>query len=350
MISSREDPRDRSNHSIAALRPGIAAGDADVFSPPEWFPSTGDMDFPLSSFSLEKHDFASSANVVAMKTAGWLAVGLRQLFGPRSRGRPGILTYHRVSPVIRGLPPPTHNVPPDRFRQHLTGLLDRGFTIRPLRELLRRNASGEPLPPQTMALTFDDGFQSNYTEAFPVLRELRVPATIFVATGYLDGTTPFPFDAWGLAHGKSLPPAAYRPLTVVQCREMLDSGLIDIGAHTHTHRDMRGRPEEFCRDVRISADFLRATFTLSDVMFAFPFGAKHSGFAGSEMAAAARRAGVTCGLTTECSLIDPGSDPFEWGRFNAFTWDTAATLAAKLDGWYTWAARVKRAARQSLRT
>jgi len=332
------------------LRPGIAAGDADVFSPPEWFPSTGDMDFPLSSFSLEKHDFASSANVVAMKTAGWLAVGLRQLFGPRSRGRPGILTYHRVSPVIRGLPPPTHNVPPDRFRQHLTGLLDRGFTIRPLRELLRRNASGEPLPPQTMALTFDDGFQSNYTEAFPVLRELRVPATIFVATGYLDGTTPFPFDAWGLAHGKSLPPAAYRPLTVVQCREMLDSGLIDIGAHTHTHRDMRGRPEEFCRDVRISADFLRATFTLSDVMFAFPFGAKHSGFAGSEMAAAARRAGVTCGLTTECSLIDPGSDPFEWGRFNAFTWDTAATLAAKLDGWYTWAARVKRAARQSLRT
>lgn len=278
---------------------------------------------------------------MAMKTAGYLAIGLRRLFGSRSCGRMGIVTYHRVSPVCPGVPPPTQNVTPDQFRGHVTGLLDRGFTIWPLRELLRYHAAGRPTPPRTIAMTFDDGLQSVYTEAFPILQELRVPATVFLATAYLNSARPFPFDTWGLDHQDALPPASFRPLTVEQCREMVASGLIDLGAHTHTHRDSRGWPERFQEDVQISVDFVRATFGLTDVMFAFPFGAKHSGFAGRELVAAAKLTGVNCGLTTECALIEAGSDPFEWGRFNAFEWDTAATLVAKLDGWYTWAARLK---------
>ena len=146
---------------------------------------------------------------------------------------------------------------PDRFRRHVAGLVGARFCIWPLRELLRLQCLGRPAPPRTIALTFDDGFQSVYTDAFPVLREFRVPATIFLATAYLDSTAPFPFDTWGLDHRDALPPAAYRPLTIEQCREMPDSGLIDLGAHTHTHRDMRGRPERFREDVQISVDFLR---------------------------------------------------------------------------------------------
>jgi peptidoglycan/xylan/chitin deacetylase (PgdA/CDA1 family) len=205
---------------------------------------------------------------------------------------------------------------------------------------LRLHALGTP-PPRTIALTFDDGFQSVYTHAWPVLREFRVPATIFLATAYLGSTAPFPFDTWGLKHRDALPADAYRPLSIEQCREMADGGLIELGAHTHTHRDLRGRPDAFREDVQISVDVLRSTFGASEVMFAFPFGGKHLGFAGPEMASAAKLSGANCGLTTDCALIESGSDPFQWGRFNAFAWDTAATLAAKLDGWYTWAARVK---------
>ncbi len=277
-----------------------------------------------------------------MKTAGWVAVGLRGLFGSHSRGRMGILTYHRVSPRIPELPPPTHNVTPDLLRAHLEGLLDRGFTIWPLREMLRYNALGRPTPPRTIALTFDDGYQSVYTRVWPILREFHVPATVFLATAYLGSEMPFPFDAWGQNHRDALPPAAFRPLTVAQCREMLESGSIDLGAHSHTHRDLRGQPDSFRQDVQTSVDVLRATFGLTDVMFAFPFGGRHLGFAGSELATAAKLTGATCGLTTECALIASGSDPFEWGRFNVFSWDTPATLAAKLDGWYSWAAHLKR--------
>ena len=224
----------------------------------------------------------------------------------------------------------------------MAGLLDRGFTIWPLRELLRYAALNRPVPPRTIALTFDDGFQSLYTEAWPILRELQVPATVFVATAYLGSVSPFPFDEWGLKHRDSLPPASYRPLTVEQCREMAAGGLIELGAHTHTHRDFRGQPEAFRGDLQVSVDYLRDTFGLEDVGFAFPFGGRHKGFADPELVAVAKQVGVKCGLTTDCALIDSRSDPFEWGRFNAFPWDTTATLAAKLDGWYTWAAHIKR--------
>ena len=49
------------------------------------------------------------------------------------------------------------------------------------------------------AITFDDGFENNYVNAWPVLKELNLPATIFVATKYLDSDVPFPFDDWSAA-------------------------------------------------------------------------------------------------------------------------------------------------------
>ncbi len=118
---------------------------------------------------------------------------------------------------------------------------------------------------------------------------------------------------------------------------MLASGMVEIGAHTHTHGDHRGDPEAFRKDVQLSVDIVRSRFGLEQVMFAFPFGGRHTGFVSDELAEAAKRTGVICGLTTEPVLVDPASDPFCWGRFNAFPWDTSATLAAKLSGWYSWA-------------
>jgi peptidoglycan/xylan/chitin deacetylase (PgdA/CDA1 family) len=153
-------------------------------------------------------------------------------------------------------------------------------------------------------LTFDDGYQSVYDGAFPVLREFQTPATLFLATAYLGSKEPYPFDPWALEHWRGLPPAAYCPLAIDQVREMIDSGLVDVGAHTHTHRDLREQPDSFHSDLQISVDFLRDTFALKEVMFAFPFGGRHTGFAGPQMVQAAKQTGVNCGLTTECSLID----------------------------------------------
>ena len=285
------------------------------------------------------YDFCENA---ALRMISGAARGLNGCLGRRSGSTPGILTYHRVARRPAHLPEPLHNVTPEVFEDQLAGLLRRGFTAWPLAQLLQYRSTGEEPPPRVFCVTFDDGYDTVYSQAWPVLQQLQVPATVFVNTAYLDSSDPFPFDAWGVRFSRQAPAATFRPLSWQQCHEMIDSGIVSIGAHTHTHEDFRGRPHEFCDDLQACVDFLRGECDLEDVPFAFPFGSPQRGFAGPELVAAAKRTSVVCGLTTDPVLVDMAGDPFRWGRFNAFSWDTCHTLAAKLDGWYSWAPYTKR--------
>ncbi|MCA9245772.1 MAG: polysaccharide deacetylase family protein [Planctomycetales bacterium] len=278
---------------------------------------------------------------VGMRTAGQLGVGLNRLLGSRAGRALGIVTYHRVSPVVDGLSKPLHNVTPEVFREQIVGLLRRGFTAWPLRRAIRFSNEGRFLPPRTFVVTFDDGYESVYLHAWPVLRELRVPATIFLNTAFVDSDLPFPCDAWGMRYEGFAPPSTYRPLRDDQCQEMLDTQLIEIGAHTHTHQDFRRRPAEFRDDLRENLRELKNRYGIEKPTFAFPYGTPHAGFTGPELVAVARKMELQCALSTESVLVIPGTDPFRWGRFNAFPWDTGATLSAKLSGWYSWAPKLK---------
>ena len=112
-------------------------------------------------------------------------------------------------------------------------------------------------------------------------------------------------------------------------REMLDEGLIEIGSHTHTHGDFRGRPDAFRRDLQTSLDVLRDKLGVEGVTFAFPYG-----FYGPQMGAIVRELGACCALTTERRLVASQSDPFDWGRIFVAGNDTPGSLALKLHGWY----------------
>jgi peptidoglycan/xylan/chitin deacetylase (PgdA/CDA1 family) len=278
---------------------------------------------------------------LGIRAAGRLGVYLDLLLGRRVDERLGMLTYHRTAPPLPGAPEPLHNVAPERLRQQIAGLRARGFTFYPLSRVLDCRRRGVGVPRRTVVLTFDDGFETIYTWAWPVLREFEVPATVFLTTAYLDGDAPFPCDDWGMAYQDCVPPEWYRPLTSAQCLEMAAGALVELGAHTHTHEDFRCRAEAFRKDLQISVDILRTRFGRREVPFAFPYGSPHRGFTSRELAQAARQTGVVCGLTTESTAVDLASDPFCWGRFNVFPWDTGATLAAKLDGWYGWAPKLR---------
>jgi peptidoglycan/xylan/chitin deacetylase (PgdA/CDA1 family) len=241
-----------------------------------------------SLFPAEKRALRKTVEDAGLRAAGRLAAGLHALFGSRAGDHVGILTYHRVAAQVRGLPAPLHNVAPERFREQLTGLLRRGFNVWPLRRILDEATQGRTIPARTIAITFDDGFETVFTRAWPILRELQVPATVFLNTAYLDSSEPFPFDTWGLEWYRRAPQETYRPLTTNQCRELQAGGLVELGAHTHTHQDFRDSPERFREDVQLSADILWSRFALDQVTFAFPFGSPALGFAGGAMAQAAR--------------------------------------------------------------
>ena len=297
----------------------------------------------LQSVSRFNAAIKSAAKRLALRSS----IPFERCFGHRVEGAFGILMYHRVTPIVPGLPTPTWNVTPDRFRRQLLGLLRRGFQPWPLREVLARAAAGRPIPENTFVVTFDDGYANNYHCGWPILRELSVPATIFLATAYLDDARRFPFDDWTAAGSPRAPREAWVPLSTSQCREMLDDGLIELGAHTHTHGDFRNEPEKLRRDLLECRSVLRSKFGLNDATFAFPYGTKRLGFSGPDLAQAAEAAGMLCSLTTERELVQPGTRPFDWGRFTAEQADTAATLAVKLTGWFEQMRRMWRALRRN---
>lgn len=272
------------------------------------------------------------------RAAGRAAVGLSAGLGSRAAARFGILLYHRICPHVPGVPRPTMNVTPERFRSQLLGLQRRGFRFWSLERALSAADGAETIPPRTVVLTFDDGFANLLVYAADVLRELDIRGTVFLPTAYLDSEEPFPFDPWAREHQDCLPPEFYRSLTRGECRGLWAEGILQFGAHTHTHGDFRGREQEFATDLRRSLDIVGELVEREQVPFAFPFGKPRLGFTPPSMMEDARQSGASCALTTEDELADPNKDPFGWGRFNVYQWDSGGTLAAKLHGWYSWAA------------
>ncbi len=288
---------------------------------------------PLVEIPLERRrpvQLGEWRNCVAARGLGLLTACL----GPHSACAFGILTYHRVAHPPAGLPAPTWNVAPAQFRAQMQGLLARGYRPWPLREALACHRGKRTVPPKRFVVTFDDGYENVYASAFSVLREYDVPATVFLATAHLDQQGPFPFDDWRCAGAVEVPAETWRPLTTAQCAEMSASGLIELGSHTHSHADFRDRPQAFRRDLALSLEVLRVRFGVRDPAFAFPFSHGCRRHDGPELAEAAKEAGMRCALTNDSECVRPGDDPFNWGRFAALGTDSAASLAAKLGGWY----------------
>jgi peptidoglycan/xylan/chitin deacetylase (PgdA/CDA1 family) len=271
-----------------------------------------------------------------------VGIGLRAVLGRRSQAPANILMYHRVAAAVAGVPRPTFNVEPEQFHRQLAELQRLGYEFWPLSRLLDAAERSEPVPSGTLVLTFDDGFECILTQALPVLEELQVPATAFICTGLLDSEAPLPFDDWAVQHCRQLPRDAYMPLTRPQCRELLDSGWIEIGAHTCTHNDFRGHADELLGDLQACLAFLRTEFGIDQPTFAFPFGRVDEGFAERDLVKAARQAGVRCALTTDPCPVDLQHAPFCWGRFNVFPWDSGRSIDARLSGWYRWLPLLRR--------
>ena len=112
---------------------------------------------------------------------------LRPLAGflsPAGAGaRLSILNFHRVLPV----PDPLLPGDPDAacFRWQMQSVA-RLFNVLPLSEAVTRLAD-QSLPPRAACITFDDGYADNVDVAVPILRELQLSATFFIAVGYLNG-------------------------------------------------------------------------------------------------------------------------------------------------------------------
>lgn len=108
-----------------------------------------------------------------------------------------ILAYHRVFDIAKEsdfpFDPELISASTANFKDQIQHVATHFVPIT-CADLLAAIDSGRSLPRRAIIITFDDGYADNYTHAFPVLRSLGVPATIFLATAYIGGTEIFWFD------------------------------------------------------------------------------------------------------------------------------------------------------------
>lgn len=79
------------------------------------------------------------------------------------------------------------------FEQQMN-YLKMNFNPVTFRQIIDAAEGKQTLPKRPVVITFDDGFDDNYHYAYPVLRKLGIPATIFISTSYIDQAKPFWFD------------------------------------------------------------------------------------------------------------------------------------------------------------
>lgn len=151
--------------------------------------------------------------------------------------QPGVyfLLYHKVSGEL----PIGIDLPHELFRRQMEHLARRGRVVSYDAAIDILQAGRAPAR-DLFVLTFDDGYRDFYTHAFPLLEVLRLPATLFVTTRFVDEGVPCVM---------SRPPEQrLLPVTWSMLREMHASGLVTIAAHTHTHAELPGQSPARVRD------------------------------------------------------------------------------------------------------
>ena len=129
-----------------------------------------------------------------------------------------ILMYHHLSEDVTN----SEMVSPEQFEAQIRALAEAGYTGISFDELQAYVLRGEPLPEKPVVITFDDGYRSNYTLAYPILQKYGMKATIF-AIGV----------SFGKDHYKDTDYAITPHFGADEAAEMTASGLISIQSHTY---------------------------------------------------------------------------------------------------------------------
>ncbi len=213
----------------------------------------------------------------------WVAA-LRRL----RRRRSLILGYHGVADCPRKDDLFLLQVSPGKFRAQLELIRDAGFGFVTVAEFVRRYNGGEP-PTGLAVVSFDDALRNNLTRALPILRQLSIPATVYVPTGWLGGQSP-----WLGPGGDG------RILTAGELRELAAAGW-ELGAHTLTHVDLSKLDYDGCRkEIEGSCEALARIAGVRVQTLAYPFGSY-----GPAAMAAARDVGLTAAVTTGSGSWQP---------------------------------------------
>jgi peptidoglycan/xylan/chitin deacetylase (PgdA/CDA1 family) len=224
-----------------------------------------------------------------------------------------VLMYHSV-----GEPGEHGNVSPGRLRRDLAFLTD-AFDVVDLPDVLSSPTSG----PKRVAVTFDDGYESFYTRALPIVRELDVPVTVFVPSGFIDGrnarfsyrfvTSPKTTENLNDPEGRR--PVRQSPdiMSDGQLAEAAADELVTIGNHTRLHPNLSAieSVDELEREILGAKSDLEDRLRITVDRFCYPYGRC------DERTLGIVRRSHDLAVTARSGLLDAEPDPYRLPRIGA---------------------------------
>lgn len=170
-----------------------------------------------------------------------------------------ILTYHsvgRLNPIL--------DTPIEKFEQHLNAFAERGFKTITLSQLVQLMKAKSTLPEKSFVLTFDDGYRTFYTDAWPLLQKYGFNATVFLITDFCGK------DNQWVGQPASVPRAPL--LSWGEVEELAKAGC-EFGGHTSTHRPLSTLSGQKLQDelVKSKAKIMEVTGQSAST-FAYPYG------------------------------------------------------------------------------
>lgn len=173
-----------------------------------------------------------------------------------------ILLYHHISDEEFSGGNEISMISPYDFKLHMTAIKI-NFTpisLKQYYDYIVCEDGSVTIPDNPIIITFDDGYLSNYEIAYPILKEMEIPATIFIVT-----------DTVGEEAGGGK--VNYSHFTWDQAREMEESGYIDIGSHTAGHTALADlSTEDMILELRKSKYMIEKNLGHTCEMIAFPYG------------------------------------------------------------------------------
>lgn len=176
--------------------------------------------------------------------------------------RVSVLGYH----VFSSSKPATQMlIPTEKFRKQMETIKASGIPIIDMEQFHKWRRGEGKVPPQSFLITMDDGWKSVYTEAWPIMKELEFPFTIFLYKNYVGSE------------------CGSRALSLKMINEMVASGLCTIGCHSVSHpfpstvkKHLRQGPDAYDQFLRKefgdSKNFLETKFNNTITSYAYPGG------------------------------------------------------------------------------
>lgn len=225
------------------------------------------------------------------------------------------LTYHSITDALSGSDAYQMTTPRQMFDDQMAYLKENRYAVVSCDEAVDALIGRKPLPPRSICITFDDGFRDNLTNAIPVLERYGFRATIFLTVDYMG--------------------AGREYLDWNEARSAAGSGVVSFGAHTMSHRRLRGLGADgLDREIVISRRILEDKLGVPIGLFAYPFGSYGSFDRGVKKTLLA--AGYKAAFTTVAGSNGPGADIFALRRTRISWYDDAREFEKQLAGSYDW--------------